>query len=148
VPASCSLYKPADPLRALYDECVGRFEVYYASAFEDPRITKWARWFLDAAKPMLETPLAPGDNVHIVNTEPLPSHFLISPSGSAEAAQARAGQSRFAAKPGFYIDWERAIVGEAAQDVAYFTAPTTTFWDSEYLMTRDAAAEAVERLDH
>lgn len=137
VPVSedCTLYRPADPLRALYDECIERFNVYYSSAYEDARITKWARWFIDAAKPMLDTPLNPADCEHIINTEPLPSHFLIPADAAVEAAQAAEGRGRFAGKPGFYIDWERAIVGEPAQDVAYFTAPTTTFWDSEHIMT-------------
>ncbi|MBQ9043624.1 MAG: phosphotransferase [Eggerthellaceae bacterium] len=130
VSGDCTLFRPADPLRALYDECIERFETYYSSAYEDARLTKWARWFIDAAKPMLDAPANPDDCAHIINTEPLPSHFLI-----AEAAQAGKGHGQISAAPGFYIDWERAIVGEPAQDVAYFTAPTTTFWDGEHIMT-------------
>ena len=42
------------------------------------------------------------------------------------------------------MDWERPILGEVAQDLAYFVAPTTTFWDSEFLFTADQADGVVE----
>ena len=136
------LHRPKDPLRELFEECLERFEIYLASAFEDARITRWARRFIDAAKPIegsardAASALAPGcasGQAHIVNTETLPSHFLI-PGASAHAAAANTRQvGRFCENPGYFVDWERPIIGEVAQDVAYFVAPTTTFWDSEFL---------------
>ena len=35
-------------------------------------------------------------------------------------------------------------MGEAAQDVAYFVSPTTTFWDSEYLFPTSGIDSFVE----
>ena len=168
VAPDCPLHRPADPLSELFAECVERFRLYRASAFEDARITRWGERFIEAAENGLRssTPPSAEDRAHIVNTEPLPSHFLLPHQQSQQNADRLAPSSRGslgrgaddASSPldvvgekgpsvsrGAFIDWERAIVGEAAQDVAYFTAPTTTFWDSEYLMTRDAAAEAVEQ---
>lgn len=124
----CPLFAPADPLRTLFDECIQRFELYRASAFEDARVTRWVERFFAAAAPALDTDCDARDRTHIVNTEPLASHFLLADDGRTS-----------------FVDWERPIIGEVAQDVAYFTAPTTSFWDSEFLFPRDAADAFVER---
>ena len=138
-----SLHRPKDPLRELYEECLERFEAYRASAFEDARVTKWARRFIEAAEPPAKAPrdLTANGQAHVVNTETLPSHFLI-PEASARAAAENARQSGpFCENPGYFVDWERPILGEVAQDIAYFVAPTTTYWDSEFLFpARDVEA--------
>ena len=131
--ARAVLFKPQDPLRTLFDECLERFEVYRSSAYEDARITRWARRFIDASSRALDIPCEPADCVHVVNTETLPSHFLIPASSAADAASNEEGSGRFCAHPGSFVDWERPIIGEVAQDVAYLVSPTTTFWDSEFL---------------
>lgn len=138
---NCSLHRPCDPLRELFEECVQRFEVYRASAFEDARITRWAEVFVESARVMLEVPYRPEDCRHIVNTETLPSHFLI-PASAARCAAEAAGAR--VAHPGFFIDWERPIIGEVAQDVAYFVSPTTTFWDSSFLFPASEVEGFVE----
>ena len=135
VPRECALYRPHDPLRILFEECMQRFATYRASAFEDARITKWAETFIAASQPLLDVPCLTSDRSHIVNTETLPSHFLIPEAAAREAAAAPDGAhaGRFYADPGSFVDWERPLIGEIAQDVAYFVAPTTTFWDSDVL---------------
>lgn len=144
VPLDSTLFRPADPLRSLFDECIQRFETYRASAFEDARITKWVQRFVDAAEPELHTAVRPFDCTHVVNTETLPSHFLI-PSASARAAAENEGHAGpFCDAPGFFVDWERPIIGEVAQDVAYFVSPTTTFWDSEFLFPSSDVEAFVE----
>ena len=132
IPKNCKIFRPRDPLRALFDECLQRFELYRSSAIEDERITTWAERFIAAAEPLTHTARRAEDCTHIVNTETLPSHFLIPERAAAEAA-ATSGAGRFCETPGSFIDWERPIIGEVAQDVAYFVSPTTTFWDSDYL---------------
>ena len=137
----CPLHRPADPLRGLFDECVARFKAYRASGCEDARLTRWTERFVAAAQTALDEPCDPEECRHIVNTETLAAHFLI-PRESAAAAAADAPGWR--AQPGFFVDWERPIIGEVAQDLAYFVAPTTTFWDSGFFFTADQAAEVVE----
>lgn len=139
----CPLHRPKDPLRDLFNECLDRFEAYRSSDVEDPRITRWAERFISAAQDMLDTPYDPSEGNHVINTEPLPSHFLIPEASAISAANAGDG-GIFTATPGRFVDWERPIIGEVAQDLAYFTAPTTTYWDSEFLMGADQAAEVVE----
>lgn len=137
VPDACPLHKPQDPLRELFDECMGRFEFYLGSGFEEPRITCWMQRYIDAARPALETSCAREDTMHIINTETLASHFLIPRESAAEAARnADSNAGRFSDSPGFFVDWERPIIGEPAQDLAFFVAPTTTYWDSEYMFPR------------
>ena len=144
VPCGCSLHKPVDPLRGLMEECVERFEFYRRSAFEDARITVWTSRFLEASQRALETAPPPRDCAHIVNTETLPSHFLIPEVSALQAAANDATSGVFCEKPGYFVDWERPIVGEVAQDVAYFVSPTTTFWDSEYLFPTSGIDSFVE----
>ena len=138
----CPLFRPADPLHALFEECLQRYRVYRASAFEDARVTAWADRFIAATGQALDDLRAPMVQAHIVNTETLPSHFLIPARAAHEAAKSDAGA--FCEKPGSFIDWERPVIGEVAQDVAFFTSPTSTFWDSEYRFSLDCVGDTVE----
>lgn len=144
VAPDCPLYRPTDPMRALFDECVERFEAYRASAYEDARITRWAERFLSRASRALDEAPRAAAGASIVNTETLPSHFLLphgteAPNGN-DAKGASPGK-----EPGFFVDWERPVIGEPAQDVAYFVSPTTTFWDSEFLFPADDVDAFVEQ---
>ena len=137
----CPLHRPADPLQGLFDECISRFKAYRASGCEDARLTNWTERFIAAAQSALGEPCDPRECNHIVNTETLAAHFLI-PARSAEAAAA--GANGWRERPGFFVDWERPIIGEVAQDLAYFVAPTTTFWDSDFLFTADEVEAVIE----
>lgn len=127
--AACSaLYRPQDPLQQMYDEAKRRFDDYLRSGFEDRRITEWCNHLFEATqKVVAATPPSTGSRA-IINTETLPSHFLIARKGD---------EARSAGFPGYMIDWERPIIGEPAQDIAYFVSPTSTFWDSDYLFPAD-----------
>ena len=140
VPKDCALFQPKDPLKVLFDECLQRFKAYRSSAFEDPKLTRTVESFIAATQSMLAfTTSSPEECSHIVNTETLPSHFLIPAGAAVRASRAHDGISgkpgAFARieSPGSFVDWERPIIGEVAQDLAYFVSPTTTFWDSEFL---------------
>lgn len=123
----CPIFKPADPAQTLFDECLDRFDAYYASGYEEPRITHWVELFVDATRHALEDTPAAEDATHCINTETLPSHFLLPGKDAADAAISGSRQ------PGYFIDWERPIVGEVAQDLAFFTSLVSTYWDSDYL---------------
>ena len=128
----CPVYRPPDPMKALFDECVDRYEIYRSSGFAEQRIVRWVERFLAEAEERLQgIPQAPVGC--IVNTEPLPSHFLLVHTGAD-------GKATY----GSFVDWERPIVGDPAQDVAFFASPAVTFWDSKYMMDPDEAAAFVE----
>ena len=136
VPVSekCPLFRPKDPARALLEECLERFRLYRSSAFEEPRLTRWVERSIAKAEALLNnTTCCPDGSRRIINTETLPSHFLI-PKEDASARDV-----------GAFIDWERPIIGEVAQDIAYFTSPTTTFWDSDWLFPASMVEQVVER---
>ena len=147
VPKNCEIFRPEDPLRALFDECIERFNVYLASPYEDAKLTRRMRAFIESTQNALESVRAScihNDCTHIVNTETLPSHFLI-PSASANAAAQNSQTSgAFCENPGTFVDWERPVIGEVAQDLAYFVAPTTTFWDSEFLFPKEQVQAFLE----
>lgn len=141
--SECRLFHPKDPLKTLFEECVQRFELYRRSSSEDARITRWVERIFSAAEEVTRTTRPASARAHIINTEPLPSHFLI-PERSARQAASASGTGRFCDEPGFFVDWERPVIGEVAQDVAYFVSPTTTFWDSEHLFPADEVQEFAE----
>lgn len=138
----CGLFRPADPLRAMFDECQQRFREYLASGFQEERLTRWMERFLGAAERMMAEVAPPQDCGHIVNTETLPSHFLI-PAAAASRAAAAPSTGRLCDQPGHFVDWERPVLGEVAQDVAYFVSPTTTFWDSDFLFPASGIPEVI-----
>ena len=110
---SCGLFCPADPLRAMFEECQQRFRDYLASGFQEERLTRWMEAFMRAAERMLAEAAPPQDRAHIVNTETLPSHFLIPESAAARPVPVgRAG--RLVDAPGHFVDWERPVLGEVA----------------------------------
>lgn len=54
----------------------------------------------------------------MLNTEAVSDHFLIPEDAPDD---------------GHMVDWEKPVVGEVAQDVAYFLAPTTTIWSTDFV---------------
>ena len=128
VAQDCPLFRPADPLQQLFDECVDRFAAYRGTSLEDPRYTRWIERFFAATQAAMDAAPAAAEGGHIVNTETLASHFLLLPEGERNLPQGPVGT---------FVDWERPIIGEVAQDLAFFVAPSTTFWDSNYLFPRE-----------
>ena len=110
----CPLLRPGDPLRAQFEECAGYFAVYRSSALADPSACVAIDHMMALTERALNTPFDPADACHVQNTEAVSDHFLLSEGGSADCM----------------VDWEKPIVGEVAQDVAYFLSPTTTIWTS------------------
>lgn len=132
VGASAPLIRPRDPLRKQFEECERLFSAYRSSAYEEARVTAYVEGFFEKAEQVLSTELDANDCNRIINTEAVSAHFLIPEDGSA----------------GHIVDWEKPIIGEAAQDIAYFLAPTTTIWDSDFLFDapgREAFVQAYWR---
>lgn len=118
---NCPIKRAKDPLRAYFDVCRTFYRNYLASPYADAMVTGYVDEFFAHAKRALKVPHDMRDDAHILNTEPLASQFLIPEDGGA----------------GSLIDWEKPVLGEVAQDVAYFLSPTSTIWDTDYVL--DAA---------
>ena len=128
VPPESGIIKPDDPLHAQYLECAGMFERYRTFAGADPFVLSIVEDMLSRARRSLDTPCPASDCRHILNTEAIAAHFRF--TGSDDA--------------GSFLDWEKAVVGEVAQDVAYFLSPTTTIWDTRFIFD-DAERETFVR---
>ena len=63
----------------------------------------------------------------VVNTELNSGNFLIN-----EGARS------------YLVDWEKPLIAEAAQDIAHFLAPTTTFWKTDTILDREAVRRFLE----
>jgi len=123
-----SLLQPADPLRAQLDECRALIDEYQRSPLSDSSMIQRLEKLYSLCQAYVEkSDVQALDNHHIINTEAVPSHFLISPTGY-----------------GKMVDWEKPIIGEAAQDLAYFLSPTTTIWDTDYIFSASARSAAIE----
>lgn len=137
IPSNCKLYRPIDPIRKLFDECFSRYEMYARSGFADPEVShRMDRFIRTTQRCVDEIEFDPADG-RIVNTETLASHFLL-PSDRAHGST----------RSGYFVDWERPILGDVAEDVAFLVAPTTTFWDSDYLFPAGRFEEFVEAYWH
>lgn len=112
--AADGILEPSDPLSEQLGECEGYLDVYRTSSMADPFVVDALEKMLQKAREtMAQLPPASG-RAHILNTEAVRMHFLLSDDGA-----------------GHMVDWEKPIIGEAAQDVSYFLSPTTTIWDTE-----------------
>lgn len=142
VSTSCELLRPPNQLQAQLDTARGMFENYKASAFAEPPVVQRVEGLFTQAQAALKargaddvvsavstaSTAAAAPIVSVVNTEAVPSHFLFDTTGR-----------------GAMVDWEKPILGNPAQDVAYFLSPTSTIWDSEVVFTaqqREAFVDA------
>lgn len=120
----CKLLRPGDPLRAQFDTCMDFLKAYRSSAVADPHVVNRLEAFATAAQKQLDGEFRPEWACSIVNTEAVPSHFLLICDDQGTPTE-----------PGHMVDWEKPIVGEAVQDVAYFLSPTTTIWDTDIIFS-------------
>lgn len=122
VPKRCHLIQPAHPIAAIVEECEDMFAVYRAWAQSVSSVIERIDAMFDTAQDIAnrdrQTP-APTE-LHIVNTEVNSSNFLINPGARS-----------------YLCDWEKPVLGEAEQDLAHFLVPTTTYWKTDTLYTRD-----------
>lgn len=160
----CGLLQPADPLREQLEECVRLFGAYRSWAHAEERVIDAVDRLLRRGEEAVRTAPPARDRDHVLNTEAIAAHFLIprgshatgpgvaaTPSaGPLDAATHGAGpldaatRGASAASITRVVDWEKPILGEATQDVAYFLSPTTTIWDVDYIFSDDERASFVE----
>lgn len=156
---SCGLAQPSDPLREQFRECLRLFDGYRRWADADTRVITAVDGLLSYADQALDAAPPATDRAHILNTEAVSDHFIfpigsdVGKPASAPAPQTRTGSQTqpSAAAPGSsqrnddvaadgaaqarMVDWEKPILGEAAQDIAYFLSPTTTIWKVDFIFT-------------
>lgn len=120
VPPRTSLLAPARPARSVYEECLAMAGRYLAWDRADPTAARLLET-LTAEIGRLPLDEAGGAPKCMVNTELNSGNFLINEGGRS-----------------YLVDWEKPLVSEAAQDIAHFLAPTTTFWKTDVILDREA----------
>lgn len=116
------LARPEDPLRAQLEECRRLFAGYRNTPFESVQVASFVERFFERAEHVAIAAGSPAGSGHVLNTEAVSDHFLIPEDAPDD---------------GHMVDWEKPVVGEVAQDVAYFLAPTTTIWSTDFVFTAE-----------
>lgn len=126
VPDHAPLLAPEDPMGAMLEEC-REMTQWYLSAPDAGRDTA------QLLRELLE--LGQKRNIRslpmprcIINTELNSGNFIVDDRETA-----------------FLVDWEKPILGEPAQDLGHFLAPTTTFWKTDVILTEAEKEQFLRR---
>ncbi len=119
VDENSGLLFPASPLRAIYEESLTLASCYFSWDGRNRHTESWLRTLLHeiGVLSLDERSKAPRC---IVNTELNSGNFLMNPDG-----------------PDYLVDWEKPLLSEASQDLAHFLSPTTTFWKTDVILTKE-----------
>jgi thiamine kinase-like enzyme len=121
VDENSNLLSPKNPLKAIIEECKVMVKTYYDSPLADEKKKAQIKKMLDLGENIVKNTKEYTGRRCIINTELNSTNFLIN------------GED----KNNYIIDWEKPILGEAAQDLGHFLAPTTTFWKTDVILSED-----------
>ncbi|MEI3380774.1 MAG: phosphotransferase [Dorea sp.] len=112
------LIRPENPLIAILEECEEMVKTYMDSPLGKDKTKQTIRDLLDQAWKKARKSDIESTYACCINTELNSSNFLIGGEG----------------KPNYLIDWEKPLLGDPAQDLGHFLAPTTTFWKTDVIL--------------
>ena len=121
-----NLQKPENPIQSIYEECLTMFEKYKLSKYVNIEIKERIEYLLEKGKSIKTQDIGKRT---IINTELNSGNFLI--NGEEES--------------NYIIDWEKPLYGYPAQDLGHFLAPTTTFWKTDDILTREEMGFFINR---
>lgn len=112
------LVHPAAPLNAILSECREMASHYFDSPLADADKCRRIEAMLRQGEAMAAETGAPVQRC--INTELNSTNFLMNPAGRD-----------------YLVDWEKPILGDPAQDLGHFLAPTTTFWKTDVILDEE-----------
>ena len=129
LPENTGLIEAGAGFNFVLDECEEMFKHYTRSNYADEKITNRIRKLLDKGWEMSESQKDSFEGLYkcLINTELNSTNFLINEDGK-----------------NYLIDWEKAVLGFPAQDIGHFLAPTSTFWKTDIILTRDEIEGFIE----
>lgn len=116
LPPDCCLLEPANPLKAIMEECAQMVEHYYRWEYADPEVIRLLET-LEREISARDLSAPHGMRKCMVNTEVNSGNFLINPGADS-----------------YLVDWEKPLISEPAQDLGHFLVPTTTFWKTDVIL--------------
>lgn len=145
VTEDCGLITPENPPAAMLDECESMAEIYYKSELCDMKIKKKIEAMLHKGKKLADSYryCGVGNYKCIVNTELNSNNFLIEENTKTETGENLSRDCGY--KADCLVDWEKPILGDPAQDIGHFLAPTTTFWKTDVILGKNEMNEFVRR---
>ena len=118
IPKTNNLLKPENPIEAIYEECLKMFDKYRLSKYMDMEIKDSIEYLLEKGKNIKTIDIG---NRTIINTELNSGNFLINGENNNN----------------YIVDWEKPLYGYPAQDLGHFLTPTTTFWKTDIILSRE-----------
>ena len=130
LPEDAGLIEAGAGFNFVLDECEEMFKHYTESNYYDEDIKNRIRKLLGMGWEMSESQKDSFEGLYkcLINTELNSTNFLINESGK-----------------NYLIDWEKAVLGFPAQDIGHFLAPTSTFWKTDIILTRDEIEGFIEK---
>ena len=116
--AGIRLIEARSPLRMILEECTEMFRTYQDASIADRTVRRRIERMLEAGYARISERNTESRCSSIINTELNSGNFLMNDGGRD-----------------YLIDWEKPLLGEPAQDLGHFLAPTTTFWKTDVLLT-------------
>ena len=128
LPKNHSLITPENPVKAILDECIEMFEKYRKWEKADGKTEKMISEMLEKGMRAADRNL---DGLYkcCVNTELNSTNFLINGEG----------------RKNYLVDWEKPVCSTPAQDLGHFLAPTTTFWKTDVILTKEQTKDFIKR---
>ena len=120
LPEKHSLLCPKKPLQAILEECEEMVKTYMDSPLGELQIKREIRRLLDLGWRQADS-LEKVPFQCCINTELNSTNFLVNGPGEKT----------------FLVDWEKPLYGDPAQDLGHFLAPTTTFWKTDVILSKE-----------
>ena len=118
IPKANNLLKPENPIEAIYEECLKMFDKYRLSKYMDMECKDSIESLQEKGKNIKTIDIG---NRTIINTELNSGNFLINGENNNN----------------YIVDWEKPLYGYPAQDLGHFLTPTTTFWKTDIILSRE-----------
>jgi len=123
------LRSPEHPLEAILEECEEMITVYNESSLAEEAKKVQIRRMMDKMWVKARVFKGCGERYKCcINTELNSTNFLMNGPGADN----------------YLIDWEKPLYGVVAQDLGHFLAPTTTFWKTDVILTKEEAHKFME----
>lgn len=129
--ADTILLEPSNPLQAILDECNEMVKIYYECDTADEGKKIRLKRMLEEGQEKVNKAAKMTYPRCCINTELNSGNFLINGKG----------------KPNYLVDWEKPLLGDPAQDLGHFLAPTTTFWKTDVILPEEKITEFIEKYE-